>query len=90
MNRMDEIIVKKASSLTTTEEYGMTIGSRAHLVSSQTVVSRSKFRNFLMKGFHLYLYILGLRDIRDTQCGFKLLTRAAAREVVNGLHVEGW
>ncbi|CAH7668050.1 nucleotide-diphospho-sugar transferase [Phakopsora pachyrhizi] len=73
-----------------TECHGITIGSRAHLVSSESVVSRSKFRNFLMKSFHLYLYILGLRDIRDTQCGFKLMTRDTARRIVPTLHVEGW
>ncbi|OAV93762.1 hypothetical protein PTTG_06237 [Puccinia triticina 1-1 BBBD Race 1] len=72
------------------EQYGMAIGSRAHLVSSPTVVSRTKFRNFLMNCFHLYLFILGLQDIRDTQCGFKLMTRATAIRVVEGLHVEGW
>ncbi|PLW06922.1 hypothetical protein PCASD_18691 [Puccinia coronata f. sp. avenae] len=72
------------------ETYGIAIGSRAHLVSSPTVVSRTKFRNFLMNGFHLYLFILGLKDIRDTQCGFKLMTRATAVRVVQGLHVEGW
>lgn len=43
-----------------------------------------------MKAFHLYLHLLGLRDIRDTQCGFKLLTRDSARYSLNGLHVEGW
>jgi len=72
------------------QQYGIAIGSRAHLVSSPTVVSRTKFRNFLMNGFHLYLFILGLQDIRDTQCGFKLMTRATAIRVVDGLHVEGW
>ncbi|KAA1071238.1 dolichyl-phosphate beta-glucosyltransferase [Puccinia graminis f. sp. tritici] len=72
------------------ERHGMAIGSRAHLVSSPTVVSRTKFRNFLMNAFHLYLFILGLKDIRDTQCGFKLMTRATAIRVVDGLHVEGW
>lgn len=72
------------------EFYGIAIGSRAHLVSSPTVVSRSKFRNFLMKAFHLYLILLGLKDIRDTQCGFKLMTRATAIEVFEGLHVERW
>ncbi|KAH9815492.1 family 2 glycosyltransferase [Melampsora americana] len=84
-DKLNEIIIKSGS-----EELGMTIGSRAHLISSQPVVSRSKFRNFLMKAFHLYLFLLGLRDIRDTQCGFKLLTRDSARDLLNGLHVEGW
>ncbi|KAI7950722.1 hypothetical protein MJO29_009396 [Puccinia striiformis f. sp. tritici] len=72
------------------EIHGIAIGSRAHLVSSPTVVSRTKFRNFLMNGFHVYIFILGLQDIRDTQCGFKLMTRDTAIRVVDGLHVEGW
>ncbi|EGF98653.1 family 2 glycosyltransferase [Melampsora larici-populina 98AG31] len=84
-DQLNQIILKTEST-----QLGMSIGSRAHLISTQPVVSRSQFRNFLMKAFHLYLYLLGLRDIRDTQCGFKLLTRDSARDLFNGLHVEGW
>lgn len=72
------------------EEQGLVLGSRAHLVSSPSVVARSPLRNFLMRSFHLYLYILGVRAVKDTQCGFKLLTRGTVRDVVAGLHVEGW
>ncbi|MBW0543192.1 hypothetical protein O181_082907 [Austropuccinia psidii MF-1] len=92
IEKLDEIVVYENSSLKENqkEAFGIAIGSRAHLESDPSVVSRSKFRNFLMKGFHLYLIILGLKDIKDTQCGFKLMTRAAAREVISGLHVEGW
>ncbi|KAI9168361.1 dolichyl-phosphate beta-glucosyltransferase [Blastocladiella emersonii ATCC 22665] len=68
------------------------VGSRAHLVTSEAVVKRSKLRNLLMYGFHWVLWLLAgpLRAIGDTQCGFKLLTRSAARRVVPGLHVRGW
>ncbi|PHH74032.1 hypothetical protein CDD83_4636 [Cordyceps sp. RAO-2017] len=72
---------------------GMAIGSRAHLVGSEAVVKRSALRNFLMRSFHLVLAILtppATSRIRDTQCGFKLLTRAALPHVVPYMHAEGW
>lgn len=43
-----------------------------------------------MRSFHLYLSVLGIRHIADTQCGFKLFTRAAAQAIFPSLHVEGW
>lgn len=66
------------------------IGSRAHLVNSEAVVKRSKLRNFLMKGFHTILRVLGVGHIGDTQCGFKLFNRAAARLVFPPLHLPTW
>ncbi|KAI9297399.1 glycosyltransferase [Neoconidiobolus thromboides FSU 785] len=69
---------------------GMVVGSRHHLKNSEAVVNRSFLRNLLMNGFHLYLYILGIKQIQDTQCGFKLFSRKAAFLIFNNLHVEGW
>lgn len=43
-----------------------------------------------MHSFHKVLYILGIRTIKDTQCGFKLFTRKAALNIFNNMHVEGW
>jgi dolichyl-phosphate beta-glucosyltransferase len=43
-----------------------------------------------MRGFHLYVYIFGVRDIEDTQCGFKLFSREAAKLIFPNMHVEGW
>jgi len=43
-----------------------------------------------MHGFHFLVWIFAVRGIRDTQCGFKLLTRSAARKVFNIMHVERW
>jgi len=68
---------------------GFGIGSRAHLVS-ETVAKRSPFRNFLMYGFHVYLYTMGVRSIKDTQCGFKLFTRKAAQMLFPNQHIERW
>nr|CDP30616.1 Putative Glycosyltransferase Family 2 [Podospora anserina S mat+] len=72
---------------------GVAIGSRAHLVGSEAVVKRSAIRNFLMRSFHFVLMILtppATSRIRDTQCGFKLFSRAALPHIVPYMHAEGW
>lgn len=65
------------------------IGSRAHL-EKQAIASRSFFRTILMYGFHFLVWLFGVRTVRDTQCGFKLFTRDAARCIFYALHVERW
>ncbi|EHA52203.1 hypothetical protein MCOR27_011551 [Pyricularia oryzae] len=72
---------------------GVAIGSRGHLVGSEAVVKRSALRNFLMKSFHFVLMILtppATSRIRDTQCGFKLFSRAALPHIIPYMHSEGW
>ena len=72
---------------------GVAIGSRGHLVGSEAVVRRSLLRNLLMRSFHFVLMILtppATSRIRDTQCGFKLFTRAALPHIVPYMHAEGW
>lgn len=70
-------------------EPALAIGSRAHL-ENESIATRSVFRNFLMHGFHFLVWLFAVRKIRDTQCGFKLFTREAAKQLFNILHVEGW
>lgn len=77
------------------DEHGraVAVGSRAHLVGSDAVVKRSRLRNFLMHSFHLLLWLLtpaATSAIKDTQCGFKLLTREALPYIVPHMHSEGW
>ncbi|EPX71371.1 dolichyl-phosphate beta-glucosyltransferase Alg5 [Schizosaccharomyces octosporus yFS286] len=69
---------------------GVVIGSRAHMVNTEAVVKRSFIRNFLMHSFHKLLQILGVREIGDTQCGFKLFSRFAYQNIFSRMHVEGW
>lgn len=72
---------------------GVAIGSRGHLVGSEAVVKRSALRNFLMRSFHLVLMILtppATSRLRDTQCGFKLFSRASLPHIVPYMHTEGW
>ena len=71
------------------ESLGLVCGSRAHL-EQEAIASRSIFRTILMKGFHVLVWLLAARSIRDTQCGFKLMTRTTARMCFYNLHVERW
>ncbi|TKA72642.1 hypothetical protein B0A49_08088 [Cryomyces minteri] len=72
---------------------GVAIGSRAHLVGSEAVVKRSLLRNTLMHSFHLLLRLLtppATSRIRDTQCGFKLFSRASLPYIIPFMHSESW
>lgn len=65
------------------------VGSRAHL-EKDAIASRSLFRTILMHGFHLLVWLFAVREVRDTQCGFKLMSRSAARTIFKIMHVERW
>uniref|UniRef100_A0A1A9WWC1 Dolichyl-phosphate beta-glucosyltransferase n=1 Tax=Glossina brevipalpis TaxID=37001 RepID=A0A1A9WWC1_9MUSC len=71
------------------QEDAIVIGSRAHL-EKEAIASRSLFRTFLMYGFHFLVWLFAVRSVKDTQCGFKLLTRLTAQKLFNILHVERW
>ena len=68
---------------------GIVIGSRAHL-EEQSIATRSFVRTVLMRGFHVLVTLLCTKNIRDTQCGFKLFTQKTARLLFSNLHLEGW
>src|SRR6185369_15276268 len=58
-----------------------------------TLSQRSAIRNFLMRGFHFGLTILtppATSRIKDTQCGFKLFSRASLPHIIPYMHAEGW
>jgi dolichyl-phosphate beta-glucosyltransferase len=76
------------------------LGSRADLDDTttdskqqppQNTVQRSVIRQALQ---HLFRYfcvkLIGAGDIRDTQCGFKLLTYQAAETLFRNLHLKRW
>ncbi|OLY81053.1 Dolichyl-phosphate beta-glucosyltransferase [Smittium mucronatum] len=66
------------------------VGSRAFTQKVETVVHRSPLRSILQYCFHQYVYLLGVRGVKDTQCGFKLFSRAAANLIFTQMHVEGF
>ena len=54
------------------------------------VLKRTFLRNVLMHGFHLWLWLFGVKHIKDTQCGFKLFTRRSAQQIFPYMHMQGW
>ncbi|XP_065871384.1 uncharacterized protein [Euphorbia lathyris] len=64
-------------------------GSRAHL-EEKALASRKWHRNVLMKGFHFVVLLTCGPGIRDTQCGFKMFTRAAARKLFTNIRLKRW
>ncbi|KAG8061542.1 hypothetical protein GUJ93_ZPchr0003g16926 [Zizania palustris] len=64
-------------------------GSRAHL-EKQALATRKWYRNFLMKGFHLVVLLTAGPGVKDTQCGFKMFTRAAARKLFTNIRLKRW
>ena len=85
MDRLLKLPPKSAN-----KNLGVVLGSRAHMVNSPAVIQRSALRNALMRSFHVYLNIMGISTVKDTQCGFKLFTRSAGRVIFPNMHVEGW
>jgi len=69
--------------------HGLVCGSRAHL-QDESISSRSFFRTILMYGFHACVWMFAVKHIRDTQCGFKLMTRPTARLIFRSIHIERW
>ncbi|XP_026468576.1 dolichyl-phosphate beta-glucosyltransferase [Ctenocephalides felis] len=70
-------------------QFGIVIGSRAHL-QQESIATRSLFRTILMYGFHFLVWLFAVRDIHDTQCGFKLFTRRTAEICFSNMHIERW
>ena len=73
---------------------GIAVGSRAHMfdqeASGDAKADRKPLRILAMKAFHLLVWMLAVRGVRDTQCGFKLFGRESARLVFPCMHVERW
>ena len=65
------------------------VGSRAHL-DGDNKAERTPIRRFLGLGFHVLILLSGVRGIQDTQCGFKLFSRSAARWIFPNQHIQRW
>ncbi len=71
------------------EGYDLVIGCRA-LPESIIKERQSWLRERLGKCFNLLVRLLVMRGFRDTQCGFKLFRKEAAREIFFRLETEGF
>lgn len=67
------------------------IGSRVHLKGKGSREGRGLLRGFISTVFNLVVvYVGGVSGLRDTQCGFKLYSREAARIAFSGQKLERW
>jgi glycosyltransferase involved in cell wall biosynthesis len=71
------------------EGYDIVIGSRA-VTGSKVVVSQSGFRKYGGKLFNLVVRAILPLPFKDTQCGFKLFRRHAARAIFGPARLEGF
>jgi len=60
-------------------------------LEDQSIATRSMFRTILMYGFHFLVHFVGgIKNVRDTQCGFKLFTRKSAHQLFTNMRIERW
>ena len=71
------------------EGFDIAIGSRG-MHESQVLVLQPWYRRLPGKVFGFLVHGLGLRDFSDTQCGFKLFRREAARKIFLLLKTRGF
>lgn len=82
-----------SNASTSSSKPGIVIGSRAWMTHTPSVTARNPLRNLLMRAFHLLLRMLTptrTSAIADTQCGFKLFTRASLPLILPRMRCEGW
>jgi len=64
------------------KKYDISIGSRG-LKDSEIVIRQPIYRQTMGKIFNLIVRLLLIKNIRDTQCGFKCFKQEIAREIFN-------
>jgi dolichyl-phosphate beta-glucosyltransferase len=70
------------------EDKALAIGSRK-IISEKA--ERVWYRNIMGVVNNIFVrYLIGIKDIKDTQCGFKLFTRKAAQIIFKNLHLVRW
>ena len=98
-SRGDEVLLTDADFSTPIEELGklqarlektpVVIGSRG-LADSVIQEHQPFYRELMGKTFNRIIRILGVRGLRDTQCGFKLLKGDLARSLGSDLSIDGF
>jgi dolichyl-phosphate beta-glucosyltransferase len=71
------------------EKTPVVIGSRG-LADSEVQQHQPFYRELMGKTFNRIIRVLGVRGLRDTQCGFKLLQGDLARSLCSDLTIDGF
>ena len=70
------------------DHYDVAIASRE--VAGARRVDEPEYRHLMGRVFNLIVRVLAIPHIQDTQCGFKVFRRAAARDVFALQTIDGW
>lgn len=85
-----EELDKKIRELQIDNLEAIVIGSRTHIYHNFRTKPNNFIQKILSSIFKILIHISGVRGINDTQCGFKLFSREAARWVFPNQHIERW
>lgn len=69
--------------------YDLAIGTRVQPDGTDMRASQPLYRRWLGKLYHLLVGLVGVRGVRDTQCGFKAFTGEAARRLFGAQQLSG-
>lgn len=71
------------------EDYEVVIGSR-YIEGSKLAVSQSFFRKMGGRVINLFIRMLAIPGVKDTQCGFKLFQNKAGKEIFKQVTFDRW
>lgn len=83
--------LEKLEEVISNPDVDVCIGSRVHLRGRGSAEGRGFLRGFVSMVFNLFVvYVGGVVGLADTQCGFKLYSREAARVAFTGQMLKRW
>ncbi len=81
--------IEKLEPYLSPDQCDLVLGSRA-VQGAEIKKHQAFYREFMGRTFNVIIQILGVRGIRDTQCGFKLLRGSVARSIFQRLTTSGF
>ncbi len=79
--------LKKLYNWITEHDYDIVIASREGV--GATRVGEPSYRHLMGRVFNYFVQTVALKGINDSQCGFKLFKRKAAKDIFQRLHIYG-
>ncbi len=82
--------IREARRLLAAIDRGADVAIASRRFDVTTTVDRTPWRRLLAFSFRLLVRLLVIRGIEDTQCGFKMFRREAARTIFRKQRLDGW
>jgi len=79
--------IKKFSNWALEHDFDVVIGSREGIGSKR--VGEPFYRHVMGRVFNIFVQIMALHGINDSQCGFKLFTKKAAKDIFGRMLIYG-